>query len=117
MKDKSRGQLTYPIPSHVNFWFCFGGFAFFLIVLQVLTGAFMMFFYVPIAENAQASIKYLCNNIPYGGLIRNFYPWRGTLIVVFLSFYGDRDYTSMGLEELLGVDCMGRLVWCITYNW
>ena len=87
IKDSIEKQLKYPIPAHANIWICFGGLAFFLIVLQVLTGVFMMFFYVPIAEKAQDSIKYLCNSIPYGGLMRNMHRWSATLIVAFLFIH------------------------------
>ena len=87
IKDRITKQLEYPIPAHANIWICFGGLAFFLIVLQVLTGVFMMFFYVPIAEKAQDSIKYLCNSIPYGGLMRNMHRWSATLIVAFLFIH------------------------------
>ena len=46
IKDSIEKQLKYPIPAHANIWICFGGLAFFLIVLQVFSGVFMMFFYV-----------------------------------------------------------------------
>lgn len=87
IKDIIDKQLKYPIPAHANMWFCFGGLAFFLIVLQVLTGIFMMFFYVPIAEKAQDSVKFICNEIPYGGLIRNIHRWGATLIFAFLFIH------------------------------
>src|SRR3972149_5153161 len=41
IKDQITKQLEYPIPAHANIWICFGGLAFFLIVLQVLTVAFL----------------------------------------------------------------------------
>lgn len=87
IKDLIEKQLKYPVPSHANIWFCFGGLAFFLIILQVVTGVFMMFFYIPDAAKVRDNIKFLCTQVPYGGFIRNFHRWSATLIVAFLFIH------------------------------
>jgi menaquinol-cytochrome c reductase cytochrome b subunit len=87
IKELVKNKLSYPIPVNANIWFCFGGLAFFLILLQVLTGVFMMFFYIPDAVKAQDSVKLICNEIPYGGLIRNIHRWGATLIIPFLFIH------------------------------
>ena len=60
---RKRGQA---IPSHVNFFYCFGGLSFFLILLQVATGVFMLFFYTPEPDKALYSIEQMSNEAPLG---------------------------------------------------
>ncbi|MEK6591020.1 MAG: cytochrome b N-terminal domain-containing protein [Nitrospinota bacterium] len=85
--DRFKSQLKYPVPEHANIWICFGGLAFFLIVTQVITGLIMIFFYIPLPEKALESVRYICNNIPYGGFIRNMHRWSATLIIFFLFIH------------------------------
>lgn len=69
------------IPDHVNFFYCFGGLSFILIILQVASGVFMLFFYVPNPVEALASIDYMSNEVPLGWLARNSHRWGATLLM------------------------------------
>ena len=74
-------KRAHPIPSHVNFFYCFGGFSLFIILIQVLTGSFMLFFYVPSPEEALKSIDYMSNEVTFGWLARNVHRWGSTLLL------------------------------------
>lgn len=80
-------QLEYPVPDHVNLLYCFGGLALFIILLQTISGVFMLFFYVPKPENALESIFYLSNQVPLGWLIRNIHRWGATTLVAMVFFH------------------------------
>lgn len=80
-KKWKNAKLNLQIPNHVTFFYCFGGISFTIIVLQVLTGFFMLFFYVPKAEEAFKSVLYLSNEVPYGWFFRNFHRWGATLLM------------------------------------
>lgn len=61
-----REITDHPVPDHVNplknptaFIYCFGGISFFLLAIQVLTGMFLMLYYVPSPEHAYASVTYI----------------------------------------------------------
>ena len=69
------------IPSHVTFFHCFGGFSLFLILLQVGTGVFMLFFYTPEPDKALHSIEQMSNEVPLGWLVRNSHRWASTLLL------------------------------------
>lgn len=81
LKGWIRAKKELPIPLHVNFLYCFGGISLTIILLQVLTGLFMTFFYTPKPEDALKSIVYMSNSIPMGWLIRNMHRWGATLLV------------------------------------
>ena len=104
-----------PIPAHVNFFYCFGGLSLFLIILQLLTGAFMLFFYTPEPGKALESIAHLSNEVALVWLFRNLHRWSSTLLLatvlthMFVVFYlkayqSPRQFTWLsGVFQLLMV--------------
>lgn len=97
------------IPNHVNFFYCFGGISFLIILLQVLTGFFMLFFYVPKAEEAFGSVLRMVNEVPFGWFLRNFHRWGATLLMatvithMFAIFYHGAYKKPRELNWLSGV--------------
>lgn len=81
IKEQIRIKKGKPIPAHVNFFYCFGGVSLFLILLQLLSGVFMLFFYTPEPDKALLSIAYLSNEVPMGWLFRNMHRWTSTLLL------------------------------------
>ncbi len=111
-KERKRDLL---IPNHVNFFYCFGGISLVIILLQVLTGFFMLFFYVPKPEHAFESVLYLNNEVPYGWFVRSMHRWGATLLVatllthMFSVFYHRAFRRPRELNWLSGV-CMFIIV-------
>ena len=81
IKEQVRLKKGKPIPAHVNFFYCFGGISLFLILIQLVSGVFMLFFYTPEPENALLSIAHLSNEVPMGWLFRNMHRWASTLLL------------------------------------
>jgi len=82
VKIKRHGlKLTYT--------FCLGGLSFFLFILLTVTGIFLMFFYRPSAELAEAQayidIENLRTNVFFGDFVRNIHRW-GAHLMVFTVF-------------------------------
>ena len=75
VKRRIRLKMGKPIPSHVNFFYCFGGISLFLILIQLVSGVFMLFFYTPEPDKALQSIAYLSNEVNMGWLFRNMHRW------------------------------------------
>ncbi len=73
-----------PIPSHVNFFHCFGGLSLTLIILQIFTGVFMLFYYIPEPAKALLSIEQISNDVTLGWLFRNLHRWTSTLLLATL---------------------------------
>ncbi len=76
--------LIHPVPSWVNWLYCFGGITFFLFVLQVITGIFLMLYYVPSPDHAYASVSFISHDIQFGYLVRGMHHWTASLIVVMV---------------------------------
>jgi len=80
IKEWVRTKKAQAVPSHV-FFYCFGGISLFIILLQVATGIFMLFFYTPNTQEALTSIEYMSNEVPLGWLVRNIHRWGSTLLL------------------------------------
>jgi len=83
----------HPVPDHVNplktrsaFIYCFGGISFFILLLQALTGMFLMLYYVPSPDQAYASVTYIRNDVAFGGFVQNLHRVGGSaaVLMVFL---------------------------------
>jgi menaquinol-cytochrome c reductase cytochrome b subunit len=59
-----------------------GGLAVFLFTIVLITGALLLFYYVPSAEEANASVQMLTYHVPLGWLVRNLHYWATQLLVV-----------------------------------
>src|ERR1700749_1235441 len=62
--------ITYPAPSNLNYNYNFGVSAFFVLVIQILTGIFLVMFYCPSTTAAFTSVEHIMRDIPYGWFIR-----------------------------------------------
>ena len=69
-----------------NRTFGLGGMAALLVVIQIITGILLRFYYVPSPAEAYNSILFLKNEVLFGQLIRNIHHWSGVflLLIAFL---------------------------------
>src|SRR4030065_2484403 len=115
VRKQIRLKKGQAVPSHVNFFYCFGGISLFLILTQLISGVFMLFFYTPEPTQALQSIAHLSNEVPLGWLFRNMHRWISALllatvfshmvIVFYLKAYqSPRQFTWLtGVSQLLMV--------------
>ena len=72
------------IPKGISWFRCMGGFALIAFVLQVGTGIFLVFYYVPSASSAFNSVQYIRHAVPYGWLIQKVHAVSPYFMVVSL---------------------------------
>ena len=60
----------YYVHVSVNFWYAMGAIALVMLLIQVVSGIFLLMYYIPTTEQAFSSIQYMMREIPYGWLIR-----------------------------------------------
>ena len=58
------------IPKGISLFRCMGGLALIAFLIQVGTGIFLVFYYVPSAGEAADSVQYIRHALPYGWLIQ-----------------------------------------------
>ena len=71
-----------------NRTFGLGGMAALLIVIQMITGILLRFYYIPSPAEAYNSIIFIKNQVLFGQFIRNIHYWSGVflLLIAFLHF-------------------------------
>lgn len=81
--------LKKPVPAHAYQLLCLGGIAFFLFIVQAVTGTLLAVYYRPAPGEAYASIQYIVTNVRLGWLIRQVHAWGANLMVlaVFLHLF------------------------------
>jgi menaquinol-cytochrome c reductase cytochrome b subunit len=91
---KSVDEALYQrVPNFANaFYYCFGGMVFILIAVQLVTGIFLSFYYVPDASGnpapAYLSVKdVIMNQVYLGWLIRGTHFWGANLLVVMIVLH------------------------------
>jgi ubiquinol-cytochrome c reductase cytochrome b subunit len=76
----------YYAPKNFNWWYIFGSLAMLVLVIQIVTGIFLVMHYKPDANLAFASVEYIMRDVPWGWLVRYMHSTGASafFIVVYL---------------------------------
>ena len=86
----------YYAPKAQNFWYFFGSLALLVLVIQIVTGIFLVMHYKPDAALAFASVEYIMRDVPWGWLIRYMHSTGASafFVVVYLHMWRGLIYGS-----------------------
>jgi len=86
----------YYAPKNFNFWYFFGSLALVVLVIQIVTGIWLVMNYKPDANQAFASVMYIMNDVPGGWIIRYMHSTGASafFIVVYLHMFRGLLYGS-----------------------
>jgi ubiquinol-cytochrome c reductase cytochrome b subunit len=86
----------YYAPKNFNFWYIFGSLAMLVLVIQIVTGIFLVMHYKPDAGLAFASVEYIMRDVPGGWIIRYMHSTGASafFIVVYLHMFRGLLYGS-----------------------
>ena len=73
-----------PVHRH-SYWYFLGGMTLFLFGVQVLTGALLLMYYRPGADEAFESVQFIMTQVQFGWLIRSVHSWSANLLI-FIAF-------------------------------
>jgi len=82
--------LHEEIPGGTRFSYTLGSACMFLLTLQIVTGIWQLFYYVPTIDYAYSSLSYLRLQVPYGWLIHGIHYWGGTLFTIIVGLHALR---------------------------
>lgn len=76
----------YYAPKNFNFWYFFGSLALLVLVIQIVTGIFLVMHYKPDAAKAFQSVEYIMRDVPWGWLVRYMHSTGASMffVVVYL---------------------------------
>src|SRR6195952_412856 len=86
----------YYAPKNFNFWYIFGSLSLVVLVIQIVTGIFLVMHYKPDANLAFASVEYIMRDVPWGWLVRYMHSTGASafFIVVYLHMLRSLMYGS-----------------------
>ncbi len=82
-----REFANHPVPSHVNWLYCFGGITFLSFLIQLVTGVLLAFYYEPSMETAYSSVLHIMDDLPFGVLIRSLHAWTANIMIIMVVFH------------------------------
>lgn len=96
MKMWNEHLAEYYAPKNFNFWYFFGSLALLVLVIQIVSGIFLVMHYKPDGAEAFSSVEYIMRDVPYGWLIRYMHSTGATafFVVVYLHMLRGLMYGS-----------------------
>ncbi|VAX25501.1 hypothetical protein MNBD_NITROSPINAE02-1182 [hydrothermal vent metagenome] len=106
-RKADRGFWKVVKPKKINLRHYFGGIAFLLIISQLITGLYMIFYYEPNLRDTYKTIQFFNNETTLGGLTRNIHRYGAFFlgVSVFIHFW-----RSFFRQDYQG---KRKLVWCV----
>ncbi|MGZ4816073.1 MAG: cytochrome b [Terriglobales bacterium] len=70
------------VPVHrYSYWYFLGGMTLFLFGVQVVTGALLLMYYRPGADEAFESVQFIMTQVQFGWLVRSVHSWSANLMI------------------------------------
>ena len=89
--DTLRTFGSEPVPEHLKqWWWCLGGTAAYLLIVQVVTGVLLTFHYVPEPSHAYESVKHITEAVPFGWYLRSVHRWSSHFMIIAVILHAVR---------------------------
>jgi ubiquinol-cytochrome c reductase cytochrome b subunit len=94
--EYKKHMSEYYAPKNFNTWYFFGSLAMLVLVIQIVTGIFLVMHYKPDAAKAFESVEYIMRDVPWGWLVRYMHSTGASafFVVVYLHMYRGLIYGS-----------------------
>ena len=79
--------LTEDVPGGASYWYVFGSATMFALILQVVTGIFLTFYYAPSAATAWESTKFIYDKVPLGSFVISLHYWGATAMIALIAMH------------------------------
>jgi len=79
--------LTEDVPGGASYWYIFGSATLFAMILQIVTGIFLTFYYAPSTASAWESTNYIYHNVPFGQFVISLHFWGATAMIALLFMH------------------------------
>lgn len=79
--------LTEDVPGGASYWYAFGSATIFAMILQIVTGIFLTFYYAPSSVSAWESTNYIYHNVPFGSFVISLHFWGATAMIALLFMH------------------------------
>lgn len=80
-------HVAFELAESVTLWHFFSGLTIGCILIQFLTGFYMVMYFVPEPTLAHASIRAMCQISPFSAMMRNLHRWSATFGAFFVMMH------------------------------
>ena len=82
-----KGFLTEDVPGGASYWYAFGSATMFAMIIQIVTGIFLCFYYAPSTATAYESTKYIIEKVPFGHAVLSLHYWGASAMIAFMAMH------------------------------
>ena len=86
--------LRDPVPERAGWWYTLGAAIFVLLIVQVITGIFLLLYYVPSWTEARDSVIYIQQQVFLGWAVRGIHYWNMVMLVLLVGVHMMRTFVS-----------------------
>ncbi len=79
--------LTEDVPGGAAYWYTFGSATLIALVIQIVTGIFLTFYYSPSATTAWESTKFIYTDVTLGQFIISMHYWGASAMIVLMTIH------------------------------
>ena len=83
----TKGFLTEDVPGGASYWYVFGSATLFAMILQIVTGIFLTFYYAPSSASAWESTLFIYQKVNFGQFIISLHYWGATAMIALLVMH------------------------------
>ncbi len=105
-----------PVPGHLKrWWWCLGGTAAIFLLVQVVTGILLSFYYVPDPDHAYESVQAITEDVSFGWYIRSLHKWSANGMVAAVILHALRIFFTGAYRKPRELNwCIGALILVVT---
>jgi ubiquinol-cytochrome c reductase cytochrome b subunit len=85
-----RVGLEEEMPGGTRFSYIFGSSVLTMFLLQVITGIWQLFYFVPTVDHGYVSLSYFRTQVPFGWLIHGLHYWGASAMIVLIGLHMSR---------------------------
>ena len=79
--------LTEDVPGGASYWYTFGSATLIALVIQIVTGIFLTFYYAPSASTAWESTKFIYDHVTGGAFILSLHFWGASAMIALMTVH------------------------------
>ena len=88
----ARWLLFRKVPKGTNWFYTLGSASMFAFLNQAITGVFLAMYYVPSANEAYESARYITNEVFLGEFVRGMHKWGSSVMVILVMLHMARTF-------------------------
>ncbi|HVA38842.1 MAG TPA: cytochrome b N-terminal domain-containing protein [Candidatus Dormibacteraeota bacterium] len=81
------GLLTEDVPGGASYWYVFGSATVVALIIQIVTGIFLTFYYAPSSATAWESTKFIYDKVNFGQFIIGIHYWGASAMIALMFLH------------------------------